>query len=79
MENLNELTKKLNNTFVFVETSNRTIGPHYSPSLNLRTTHNHTEAHINPPLKSGMGYTQPLNPHYNYKPDYKAWMNVSNI
>jgi len=40
--------------------------------------HDHTIVHTNPPSKSGMGYTQPLNPHYNYKPDYKAQMNVFN-
>ena len=79
MENLNELTKKSNNTFVFVETSNKTIGPHYFPSLNLCIMLDHTKAHINPPSKSGMGYTRPLNPHYNYKPDYKARMSVFNI
>jgi len=78
MANLNELTKKSSNTFVFVETSNKTIGPHYFPSLNLHIMHGCIGAPINPPSKSGTGYTRPLNPHYSYKPDCKVQMNESN-
>jgi len=40
--------------------------------------HNHIAVHTDPPLKSGMGFTRHLNHHYNYKPDYKVWMNVLN-
>ena len=78
MENQSVLTKKLNNTSVFAETSNKMIGQHYYHLLNLHTMPNHIEVHKNPLLKSGMGSTQPLNHHYNYKPDYKVWMNMSN-
>src|SRR5579863_10647682 len=42
MENRNELIKKLSNTYVSVETSNKMIGPHYFLLLNLHITHDPT-------------------------------------
>jgi len=78
MENPNELTRKLNSTFASVEISNKTIGLHYSLLLNLHITHDHIAVYTDPPLKSGTGFTQHLNHHYNYKPDYKVWMNTLN-